>query len=44
MDASTFSQNRRLQFDESDVLEKLFDATIKQAMAAGLVSLAKAGR
>ena len=36
-DASTFSQNRR-RFDESAVLEKLFDATIKQAMAAGLVS------
>ena len=37
-DASTFSQNRRRRFDESGVLEKLFDATIKQAMAAGLVS------
>jgi transposase len=37
-DASTFSQNRRRRFDESGVLEKLFDETIKQAMAAGLVS------
>ena len=37
-DASTFSQNRRRRFDEAGVLEKLFDATITQAMAAGLVS------
>lgn len=37
-DASTFSQNRRRRFDEAGVLEQLFDATIKQAMAAGLVS------
>jgi hypothetical protein len=37
-DASTFSQNRRRRFDESGVLEKLFDAIIRQAMAAGLVS------
>jgi transposase len=37
-DASTFSQNRRRRFDESGVLEKFFDATIKQAMTAGLVS------
>src|SRR5262245_9253949 len=37
-DASTFSQNRRCRFDESGVLERLFDATIKQAMTAGLVS------
>src|SRR5262249_57781292 len=37
-DASTFSQNRRRRFDESGVLEQLFDATIKQAMTAGLVS------
>jgi transposase len=37
-DASTFSQNRRRRFDESGVLEKLFDATIKEAMAAGFVS------
>src|SRR6058998_1180774 len=37
-DASTFSQNRRRRFDEAGVLEKLFDATIQQAMTAGLVS------
>jgi len=37
-DASTFSQNRRRRFDESGVLEQLFDDTIKRAMAAGLVS------
>jgi transposase len=37
-DASTFSQNRRRRFDESGLLEQLFDDTIKQAMAAGLVS------
>lgn len=37
-DASTFSQNRRRRFDESGVLERLFDDTIKRAMAAGLVS------
>jgi transposase len=37
-DASTFSQNRRRRFDESGVLEKLFDETVKQAMASGLVS------
>ena len=37
-DASTFSQNRRRRFDKAGLLEKLFDATIKQAMAAGLVS------
>jgi transposase len=37
-DASTFSQNRRRRFDASGVLEKLFDETVKQAMARGLVS------
>jgi transposase len=37
-DASTFSQNRRRRFDESGVLEKLFDETVKRAMAEGLVS------
>jgi transposase len=37
-DASTFSQNRRRRFDESGLLEQLFDATVRQAMAAGLVS------
>jgi len=37
-DASTFSQNRRRRFDESGVLVRLFDETVKRAMAAGLVS------
>jgi transposase len=37
-DASTFSQNRRRRFDESGLLEHLFDDTIQRAMAAGLVS------
>jgi transposase len=37
-DASTFSQNRRRRFDESGVLEKLFDRTVKRATDAGLVS------
>ena len=37
-DASTFSHNRRRRFDESGLLEHLFDATIKRAIAAGLVS------
>jgi transposase len=37
-DASTFSQNRRRRFDPSGVLEKLFDETVKRAMAEGLVS------
>jgi len=37
-DASTFSQNRRRRFDESGVLEELFDETVKLAMAEGLVS------
>jgi len=37
-DASTFSQNRRRRFDEAGVLEKLFDGTVKRAMAEGLVS------
>jgi transposase len=37
-DASTFSQNRRRRFDESGLLERLFDATVKRAMAEGLVS------
>jgi transposase len=37
-EASTFSQNRRRRFDESGVLEKLFDETVKRAMAEGLVS------
>ena len=37
-DASTFSQNRKRRFDESGVLEKLFDLTVKRAVEAGLVS------
>ena len=37
-DASTFSQNRKRRFDESGVLEKLFDLTVKRATDAGLVS------
>ncbi len=37
-DASTFSQNRRRRFDESGVLESLFDETVKRAMAEKLVS------
>jgi len=37
-DASTFCQNRRRRFDESGLLEQVFDDTIKRAMAAGLVS------
>jgi Transposase domain (DUF772) len=37
-DASTFSQNRRRRFDESGVLERLFDETVKHALAEGLVS------
>jgi transposase len=37
-DASTFSQNRRRRFDESGVLEHLFDETVKRAMVEGLVS------
>jgi transposase len=37
-DASRFSQSRRRRFDESGVLEHLFDDTLTRAMAAGLVS------
>ncbi len=37
-DSSTFSQNRRRRFDESGVLERLFDDTVKRAMSEGLVS------
>src|SRR5574338_313768 len=32
-DASIFSQNRRRRFDESGLLEKLLDETVKRAMA-----------
>jgi len=37
-DASTFSQNRRRRFDESGILEKLFDDTVKRAMKEKLIS------
>ena len=37
-DASTFSKNREHRFDETDVLEQLFDDTVKQAMEKGWVS------
>lgn len=37
-DASTFSQNRRRRFDESGVLEKLFDLTVKRGLKEGLIS------
>src|SRR5512134_3456455 len=37
-DASTFSQNRRRRFDASGVLEQLFDATVRRAIAEKLVS------
>lgn len=38
-DASTFSKNREHRFDEANVLEQLFDDTVKQAMKKGWVSL-----
>src|SRR5262249_3210268 len=37
-DASTFSQNRRRRFDESGILERLFDETVAKAMMEGLGS------
>lgn len=37
-DASTFSKNREHRFDESGVLETLFDDTVKIAIERGLVS------
>lgn len=37
-DASTFSKNREHRFDESGVLEHLFDETVKVAIKKGLVS------
>jgi transposase len=37
-DASTFSKNREHRFDESGVLEQLFDDTVKYALAEGLIS------
>lgn len=36
-DASTFSQNRRRRFSESDIYQKIFDEVVRQAMKAGLV-------
>jgi transposase len=37
-DASTFSKNREHRFDETDVLDQLFDDTVKLAMEKGWVS------
>jgi transposase len=37
-DVSTLSQNRRRRFDQAGSLERLLDAPVKRAMAAGLVS------
>jgi transposase len=37
-DPSTFSKNREHRFDETDVLEKLFESTIKTALKNGWVS------
>lgn len=37
-DASTFSKNREHRFDESGVLEQLFDDTVRVALERGLVS------
>lgn len=37
-DRSTFCKNREGRFDESGVLETLFDETVKRAMKEGLVS------
>src|SRR3990167_8091990 len=37
-DASTFSKNREHRFDESGVLEELFDDTVRTARKRGLVS------
>jgi len=38
-DDTTFSKNRVKRFDETDVLERLFDETVQQAMKKGWVSL-----
>lgn len=38
-DDTTFSKNRVKRFDETDVLERLFDDTVKEAMKKGWVSL-----
>lgn len=37
-DHSTFTQNRKRRFDESGILEKLFDETVGVAVKKGLVS------
>jgi len=37
-DAATFSKNREHRFDETDLLETLFDGTVKDAMKKGWVS------
>jgi transposase len=37
--ASTFSKNREHRFDDTDIMEKLFDDTVKQAIKKGWVSL-----
>lgn len=37
-DPSTFSKNREHRFDETDVLDQLFDDTVKHAMEKGWVS------
>jgi transposase len=38
-DPTTFSKNRVHRFDKSDVLERLFDETVKRALKKGWVSL-----
>ena len=38
-DDTTFSKARTQRFDSTDVLERLFDETVKQAMSRGWVSL-----
>lgn len=38
-DDTTFSKNRVKRFDETDVLERLFDETVQEAMKKGWVSL-----
>lgn len=37
-DDSSFSKNREHRFDKSDIMERLFDDTVKTAMKEGLVS------
>ena len=37
-DATVFSQNRKRRFDRSGTLEKLFEATVKEAKKKGLLS------